>query len=176
MSLHVRVANASDAECLAQLLRDYLDEGYPGHAGTSADELRRDVLIPAGRHHVLLVVLHRAPIGFIAWDEIYDMHWAVAGAQIADVYVAPSARGLGAALLLIARTCSEAYALGGRFLRGGAYERESTRRFYARVAVVGSSGDTHLSGRAFRHVADLGDQPVRRILRNLPPVEWNHEA
>jgi GNAT superfamily N-acetyltransferase len=174
--MNVRVANASDAECLALQLRDYLDEGYPGHAGSTAVELRRDVLTLGARHHVLLVVLRGTPVGFLAWDEVYDMPWAAAGAQIADVYVAPPARGHGAALLLITRACSESRALGGRFLRGGAYERGSTRRFYARVAVVAPSGDTHLSGRAFRQLAGLGDYPIRQLLRSLPPVEWNYEA
>jgi GNAT superfamily N-acetyltransferase len=55
------------------------------------------------------------------------MHWAMRGAQIADVYVSPSARGHGAALLLIAFACRDAHSLGARFLRGGAYERASTR-------------------------------------------------
>jgi GNAT superfamily N-acetyltransferase len=137
--------------------------------------LRRDVLSPGARHHILLVVLHGTPVGFLAWDEVYDMHWAAAGAQIADLYVAPRARAYGAALSLITRACRVAHAVGGRFLRGGAYERESTRRFYARVAVVAPSGDTHLSGRAFRHLAGLGDYPIRQLLRNLPPVEWNYE-
>ena len=174
--MNVRVADAPDAECLARLLRSYLDEGYPGHAGTTAGELRRDVLDASGRQHVLLVERHGMAIGFLAWDEVYDMHWAMRGAQIADVYVAPSERGYGAALLLIARACRDASALGGKFLRGGAYERASTRRFFSRVAVVASSGETHLSGRAFRHLAQLQDASVRELLRNLPLRQWNHEA
>jgi GNAT superfamily N-acetyltransferase len=174
--MNVRAADAHDAESLARLLRSYLDEGYPGHAGSTADELRRDVLGPSGRQHVLLVERHGIAIGFLAWDEIYDMHWAMRGAQIADVYVAPSGRGHGAALLLIARACRDAHALGGMFLRGGAYDRASTRRFFSRVAVVASSGETHLSGRAFRHLAQLKDTSVRELLRNLPLLQWNHEA
>jgi hypothetical protein len=78
----VREAVARDAECLALLLRGYLDEGFPGHAGSTADELRRDVLNPTGRQHVLLVERHGTAIGFLAWDEVYDMHWAMRGAQV----------------------------------------------------------------------------------------------
>jgi GNAT superfamily N-acetyltransferase len=174
--MNVRVAGAHDAESLARLLRDYLAEGYPGHAGSTAAELRRDVLSPSGRHHVLLVERHGTAIGFLAWDEVYDMHWAMRGAQIADVYVAPSERGLGAALLVLARACRDAHALGGKFLRGGAYERASTRTFFARMAVVAPSGDAHLSGRAFRHLAQLQDESVRALLGNLPLREWNDEA
>ena len=173
--MHVRVAGASDAECLARLLRSYLDEGYPGHRGSTADELRRDVFGSVGHQHVLLVEQHGIAVGLLAWDEVYDMHWAMRGAQIADVYVAPSARGLGAALLLIAHACRAAHAIGGSFLRGGAYERATTRRFFSRVAVVAPSGETHLSGRAFRHLAQLKDSTVRGLVHQLPLPEWNHE-
>ena len=173
--MHVRVAETSDAECLAHLLRSYLDEGFPGHVGTTADELRRDVLGATGHQHVLLVEQHGTPVGFLAWDVVYDMHWAMRGAQIVDVYVTPSGRGLGAALLLIARACREVHAIGGAFLRGGAYDRASTRTFFARVAVVAPSGDTHLSGRAFRHLARLEESSVRGLLQHLPLREWNLE-
>ncbi len=156
-------------------MRGYLYEGYPGHVGSTADQLRRDVLSSSGRQHVLLVEQHDVAIGFLAWDEVYDMHWAMRGAQIADVYVAPSGRGLGAALLLIACACREAHALGATFLRGGAYERASTRRFFSRVAVVAPSGDTHLSGRAFRHLAQLKECSVRELIYQLPLLAWNHE-
>lgn len=174
--MHVRVADATDADTLARLLRSYLDEGYPGHVGCTADELRRDVLSTAGSQHILLVEQQGRAVGFLGWDEVYDMHWAMRGGQIADVYVDPPARGLGAALLLIARACRDAHTLGAKFLRGGAYERASTRAFFSRVAVVPSSGDAHLSGRAFRHLAQLQTTTVRDLLRNLPSQHWNHEA
>ena len=174
--MNVRLADARDAVVLAQLLRSYLDEGYPDHAGSTADELRRDVFGASGRQHVLLLESKGTTIGFLAWDEVYDMHWAMRGAQIADVYVVPAARGLGAALLLIARACQEARVVGGSFLRGGAYDRDSTRKFFLRVAVVAASGDTHLSGRAFRHLAEFQGASVRQLLEHLPPVHWNYEA
>jgi hypothetical protein len=109
----------------------------------------------------------------VAWDLVYDMHWATSGGQIADLFVIPTYRGLGVSLALVARAAADVLANGGAFLRGGAYDRESTRRSYARVAVVRPSGDTYLSARAFRRVAELADRPIRHILRGLPPVEWN---
>jgi GNAT superfamily N-acetyltransferase len=109
----------------------------------------------------------------VAWDLVYDMHWATSGAQIADLFVIPSYRGLGVSLALVASAAADVLAKGGGFLRGGAYDRESTRRSYARVAAVHPSGDTHLSARAFRRVAALADLPIREIIRGLPPVEWN---
>jgi hypothetical protein len=64
----------------------------------------------------------------------------------------------------------------GKFLRGDAYERASTRTFFARMAVVAPSGETHLSGSAFRNLAQLQDESVRTLLCNLPPREWNDEG
>jgi GNAT superfamily N-acetyltransferase len=171
----IRSASGSDAEHLSGLLADYLHEGYPGHIGSTPAELRRDVFTAAPLHHVVLAESDARAVGFLAWDAIYDMHWATSGGQVADLYVAPRARGHGIALALVARACADVQAMGGRFLRGGAYDRETTRRFYARVAVISPSGETHLSGRAFRRIAQHAGLPVRRLITGLPPAEWNFE-
>lgn len=177
--MQIRRAVGADAERLAALLAAYLREGYPGHVGATPAELRRDVLgAHLSRHprqQVLLAERGAEAAGFVAWDVVYDMHWAMAGAQVADLYVAPSARGVGVALVLVAQLCAEVRAAGGSFVRGGAYDRASTRRFYGRLAVVAPSGETHLGGRAFRSLADLAGLPTRRILAALPPVAWNFE-
>ena len=165
-----------DADILATLLADYLRESYPGHLGSTVEQLRRDVLSEQPRHNVLLASAGDTAVGFIAWDPIYDMHWAARGMQVADLYVAPSHRGLGVALALTVRLAAEGYADGAMFLRGGAYDRESTRRAYARVGVVLPSGETNVGGRAFRRLAELADKPIRELLRSLPPVEWNYLA
>jgi GNAT superfamily N-acetyltransferase len=171
--MQVRRATAGDAETLAALLAAYLRESYPGHLGSSPEQLRRDVLRKRSLHHVLLAEIRDTAVGFVAWDLVYDMHWATSGAQIADLFVIPSYRGLGVSVALVASAAADVLAKGGGFLRGGAYDRESTRRSYARVAAVHPSGDTHLSARAFRRVAALADLPIREIIRGLPPVEWN---
>ena len=171
--MQVRRATPDDAETLAALLAAYLRESYAGHIGSSAEQLRRDVLSERSRYHILLAEADGSAIGFVAWDLVYDMHWAMAGGQVADLFVIPSHRGLGVALALIASAAADVQTNGGAFLRGGDYDRESTRRAYARVAVVATSGDTHLSGLAFRCVAGLAGRPVREIIRSLPPADWN---
>ena len=171
--MHVRRATSDDADTLAALLAAYLRESYPGHQGSSPEQLRRDVLGQRPLHHVLLAETREKLVGFVAWDLVYDMHWATSGAQIADIFVIPSYRGLGVSLALVANAAADVLANGGKFLRGGAYDRDSTRRSYARLAVVHPSGDTYLSARAFRRVAELADRPIRDIIRGLPPVEWN---
>ena len=171
--LQVRRATADDAGVLSALLAAYLGESYPGHLGSSPEQLRRDVFAEHSLHHVLLVETRDTAIGFVAWDLVYDMHWATSGGQIADLFVVPSQRGLGVSLALVASAAAGVLAKGGGFLRGGANDRESTRRSYARVAAVHPSGDTYLSARAFRRVAELAGLPIREIVRGLPPVEWN---
>jgi GNAT superfamily N-acetyltransferase len=159
---------------LEGLIRDYLDESYPAHVGTSAGVLERDVLSGATSQRVLVAERSGHLIGFAAWDAIYDLHWAARGAQIADLYVVPEARGLGVALELLASLCAVVAHEGAVFVRGGAYDRPSTQAFYSRIAVVDPiTGETHLSARAFRHLASLAGQPARAIARALPPIEWN---
>jgi GNAT superfamily N-acetyltransferase len=171
--LQVRRATADDACTLAALLAACLRESYPAHVGSSPEQLRRDVFGERSLHHVLLAETRDTAVGFVAWDLIYDMHWATSGGQIADLFVIPSHRGIGVNLALVARATADVLAKGGGFLRGGAYDRESTRRSYARVAAVHPSGETYLSARAFRRVAELANLPIREIVRGLPPVEWN---
>ena len=173
--MKIRRATTHDAEVLSALLTACVRESYPGHLGSTPDQLRRDVLIEPPRHHVLLAEVDGEPNGFIAWDAVYDMHWAVGGAQISDLYVTPARRGLGIALAMVAAAAAEVHAEGGHFIRGGAYDRESTRRAYARVAVVLPNGETHLGGRALRRLAELAGRPPREMLAALPAVEWNFE-
>lgn len=174
--MEIREATTDDAETLATLLASYLREGWPDHTGTGADVLRRDVLSGASGQRVLLAERRAGAIGFIAWDRAYDMHWAKAGVQIAELYVVPRHRGRGVALAMIAAMCALARRDGATFLRGVAYDRESpTGRFYERFAVGWDTAECTCAGRAFRTLADFHGKPVREILRALPPKEWNYE-
>jgi GNAT superfamily N-acetyltransferase len=173
--MRVRQAVVTDAPTLAALLAAYLAEEFPGHTGTSVEQLERDVLSGASHQHVLLAESAGHPIGFIGWHRVYDMHWGKAGAQVADLYVAPSHRGLGVALALVAAVCAAASAQGGRYLAGAAYDRDSpVGQFYERFAVAFDSAECHCSGAAFRRLADLNGRPPREIARELPPKEWNY--
>ena len=178
--MEIRLAAVADAGTLAALVAACLAESYPGHPGISAPVLVRDVLAPPPRPAAQPRVAiafdgRREPLGYLAWDATYDLHWAAAGAHVSDLYVVPAARGLGVALALVAHGCAAVRAAGGAYLRGEAYDRPSTRRFYGRVAVLQPSGEVALGGRAFRHLASLAGRPPRDILAGLPPVAWNHE-
>ena len=175
--MEIRRAESADAPVLAALVRRYLDERHPDHPGVNAAELRRDVLNGRANHRVLLADRRGEPIGFVAWDPVYDMHWAAGGAQVADLYVVPECRGHGVALMLLCALCAEAHAEGATFLRGSSFERSSpTSRFYERIAIVFDSAECHCGGRAFRHLAGLHGSPVRALVGSLPPREWNFSA
>ncbi len=171
----IRPAVPADAYALAALLAAYLAEQFPGHAGTSAERLERDVLSGASGQRVLLAEAGGTPVGFVAWHRVYDMHWGKAGAAVADLYVVPARRGLGAAGALVAAVCAAARAEGARYLTGAAYDRASpVGRFYERIAVAFDSAECHCSGAAFRRLADLHGRPPRVIACELPPKEWNY--
>jgi GNAT superfamily N-acetyltransferase len=174
--MRIRHGTVKDADVIAVLLADYLRESYGGQGGSTPEQLRRDVLGDKSRHHILLAESGEQLVGFVAWDIVYDLQWAASGAQVADLFVVPSRRGLGVALALITHLAAEVRDGGGSFLRGAAREMESVRTIYGRVAVVTPSGETHLSNRAFRRIAELAECPIRDTIRTLPPVEWNYEA
>ena len=52
--MRVRRATWDNAEPLANLFAEYLRESYNGHAGSTAAQLQRDVLVDAPRQNVLL--------------------------------------------------------------------------------------------------------------------------
>ncbi len=175
--MRIRPARIEDASTLAALLKQYLQEKHPDHPGTTADQLRRDVLDGTSGHRVLIAERGGEAIGFVAWDPIYDMHWAARGVQVADLFVVRTSRGHGVALALLSALCAEARSEGAVFLRGNGFDRQSASgRFYERIAVAIDSAECSCAGRAFRHLAELHGSPIRTLVRSLPPREWNFEA
>lgn len=147
--MHVRLATLDDADALAALAADYMAELGLGHPGSTADELRRDVLSGASGQRVVVAEREGRVAGFAAWDRVYDMHWAAGGVLIAGLYVEPGSRGHGVALAMLAAVCAEGRAEGARFLRGASYDRASAiGRFYERIAVGMDSAECHCGGRA----------------------------
>src|SRR5688500_8443040 len=71
----IRPAAPSDATLLAALLTAYLTEQFPGHTGTSAEQLEHDVLSGASGQRVLLGEDGGHAVGFISWHRVYDLHW-----------------------------------------------------------------------------------------------------
>jgi GNAT superfamily N-acetyltransferase len=174
--MEIRPAHAGDGGAVEALLSAYLAESFPGHIGTSAAVLERDILSGASGLSILVAEQHGAPIGFASWHRVYDIHWAKGGVEIVDLYVEPAHRGTGVALALAAAVCNRGLQEGLTYLRGTSFDRASAvGHFYDRIAVTTHSAECHCAGRAFRRLAQLHGQSPRSMLRELPPKEWNYE-
>jgi GNAT superfamily N-acetyltransferase len=176
MMLEIRPAHAGDGVAVEALLSAYLNESFPGHLGTSAVVLERDILSGASGLSILIAQREGGPIGFASWHRVYDLHWAKGGAEIVDLYVAPAHRGFGVALAMVAAVCSNAHREGLTYLRGTWFDRASpVGQLYDRIAVTAESAECHCAGQAFRRLAELNGQAPRSMLRQLPPKDWNYE-
>ncbi|HEX8196494.1 MAG TPA: hypothetical protein VF571_09925 [Pyrinomonadaceae bacterium] len=68
----------------------------------------------------------------------------------------------------------EARKRGAAFLKGGS-ENQVVHRTFARMAMRQPDDELYVSGRAFRHLAELRGKNPREIVRNLPEAAWNYE-
>jgi GNAT superfamily N-acetyltransferase len=159
---------------LAELLESYMRETYQGAWGGSAQLLEQHL----ADHGVGIIVAeapHRDVIGFVAWVDSYDLHWCMKGGDVIDFYVCPSDRGRGAALLLIAQLAADVQGCGGAYLKGGAVDNPVVRRLYRKIARCLPGGESYVSGRAFRRLAELSGKSLREIVQGLPDAAWNYE-
>lgn len=174
MSYKIRRAEPPDVPRLENMLIDYMRETYQSAWGGNAERLKRDV--SDGKVKIFVAESSAGEIvGFVAWVSIYDLHHCLEGGEIVDLFVRSTHRGRGAGVLLIAKLAAEIREKGGAFLHGGAVDDPIVRRFYERSVMCLPGGDAYLSGRAFRHLADLSGKSVREIAWNLPVAAWNHE-
>jgi GNAT superfamily N-acetyltransferase len=170
----IRKANRNDVPRLAELLESYMQETYQGAWGGNAQLLERHLV----NNEVEIIVaeaLNRDVIGFVAWVDSYDLHWCMKGGEVIDFYVLPSERGRGAAMLLIAELAADVQGCGGVYLKGGAVDNSVVRRLYRKIAMCLPGGESYISGRAFRRLAELSGKSLREIVKNLPDTAWNYE-
>jgi predicted N-acetyltransferase YhbS len=170
--LIVRLVEPPDVPALAELNRRYMAELFGRRWNGSEERLANDLFVD--RVVSAAIAEREAPVGFVAWSPAYDLHHCIRGAQLADLYVEPAARGGAVAPALVARACAEVRAAGGVYLVGTAVG-EGPARLYARVASTWPTVEAILGGRAFRTLADLAGASPRAIARGLPRPEWNLE-
>jgi ribosomal protein S18 acetylase RimI-like enzyme len=171
----IRKAHIKDVPRLAALLGDYMRETYRGEWGGNTELLEQHL----ADKDVQIIVREAGGevIAFISWTSCYDLHWCMKGGMIIDLYVTPRHRGRGAAVLLATSLAKEIMDDGGTFIKGGPVESQTVHRLYSRIAMrFENEGDYHVSGRAFRHLAELQGKNLREIVRNLPEPAWNHET
>jgi GNAT superfamily N-acetyltransferase len=123
----------------------------------------------------VIVALRGVPVGFAAFSRAYDLHHCVAGGVVLDLYVAPSHRGFGVALALVAAVANRVRDRGGVFVKGQAVEHPGLRETYERIAMSFPGADCIVGGRAFRALAALDGQAPRAMVRGLPDRAWNSE-
>jgi GNAT superfamily N-acetyltransferase len=163
----VRLATAADLPTVATLVDAGMVELYGRRWGGTIERLAAD--LAAGR----VVVALAATIGYIAWGPAYDLHHAIRGGVVDELYIAPAHRGHGIAAQLVAFACGEIERGGGVFLRGTAVA--SAAPLYDRVAWGWNCREVILGGRAFRTFAALAGASARAIVRGLPDPGWNHQ-
>ena len=64
---------------------------------------------------------------------------------------------------------------GGEYLKGGAVDHPAVRRLYQKIAMCLPDGESYVSGRAFRCLAELTGKGLREIIKKMPEPAWNYE-
>jgi GNAT superfamily N-acetyltransferase len=173
MSILVRTATRGDVPDIVALLSDYMHETYSAEWRGEPIAIERDGF--GSRFHMAVAARGAEIVAFIAWTPSYDLHHCLAGGEVLDLYVAPQHRHRGVAALLIAAVCKEVFAVGGRFLKGGAVDSVTAHRLYSRFTPA-FGNDYTLSGRAFRRLAEFVGASARELASSLPKKAWNFEA
>ena len=170
----IRKADRSDVPSLGELLEAYMRETYHGAWGGNVHLLEQHLL---GNEVEIIVAetLSREVVGFVAWVDSYDLHWCLKGGDVIDFFVRPQHRGRGAAILLITKLAGDVQERGGTYLKGGAVDNPVVRRLYQKIAMSLPDGESYVSGRAFRRLAELSGESLREIIRMLPEAAWNYE-
>jgi GNAT superfamily N-acetyltransferase len=171
----VRPFEPRDADAVAALFAAYMAEVFSQPTVLTPDILLLD---GQGRFFRLVLAVDEAdrPIGFAAGRPHYDLHHAVAGAEISDLFVSPHCRGRAVAFRLVAGVARAARAQGCAHIKGPVLTDDPKRlRMVRRIAVGFPSEDVYVSGRAFRELADLADADRKTFVRKLPPPESSRE-
>lgn len=173
MPYSIRKANRNDILRLGELLEAYMQETYQGAWGGTREKLGQH--LADGRVEIIVAeTVEREVVAFIAWIASYDLHWCMKGGEVIDFFVSRTHRGRGAAILLVAEVAAGIKETGGSYLKGGAVN-PAVRRLYERIAMCLPGGESYISGRAFRRLAELSGKSLREVIKNLPDVAWNYE-
>jgi GNAT superfamily N-acetyltransferase len=176
MAYLIRKATRNDIPCLEKLLNVYMQESFQRAWGGTAQRLEQHGF---GHEFEMMVAEASDPevevVAFAAWVSSYDLHHCMKGGEVIDLYVLPSHRGQGVAMLLIARLAKEIQEHGGTYLKGQALDNPAAQRLYQRCARCFPGAECCVSGRGFRQLAELSGQSVREIVSHLPETAWNYE-
>jgi GNAT superfamily N-acetyltransferase len=171
----VRPFRSGDATAIAELFSAHMQETFGTGSVMSPDVLLRDGM---GLHFNLVVALdaRQQPVGFAAWRMAYDLHHAVVGAEVPDLFVARRHRGRGLSIRLLAAVAQEAQARGGTYIKGEVLTDDPRRMQQLHRVAVGFSGESvYVSGKAFRQLARLAGADARALIEGLPTPAMSRE-
>jgi GNAT superfamily N-acetyltransferase len=174
MTYLIRKATRNDIQCLEKLLNIYMQESFQRAWGGTAQRLEQHGF----GHEVEMIVAEASEqevVAFAAWVSSYDLHHCMKGGEVIDLYVCPSHRGHGVAMLLIARIAMAIQEHGGTYIKGQALDNPAAQRLYQRCARRFPGTECYVSGRAFRQLAELSGKRVREIVSHMPKTAWNYE-
>jgi GNAT superfamily N-acetyltransferase len=175
MRRHVRPFEPRDADAVAGLYASFMAELFGEKNAMTADMLLHD---GCGNCFSMVVAVDReyGPIGFAAWLWDYDLHNAVRGVTVPDLYVAPAHRGHALALRLVAGVAHEARAQGAVYVRADVLQDDNKRLKLVRRLAVGFPNESiYLSGHAFREFSVLANADLKTLAANLPTPEASRE-
>jgi GNAT superfamily N-acetyltransferase len=174
MTYLIRNATRNDIPCLEKLLNVYMQESFQRAWGGTAQQLQQGGFGPEVEM-VVAEASNQELVAFAAWVSSYDLHYCMKGGEVIDLYVCPSHRGHGVAMLLIARIAMRILEHGGTYIKGQALDNPAAQRLYQRCARCFPGAECCVSGRAFRHLAQLSGKSVREIVSQMPETAWNYD-
>jgi GNAT superfamily N-acetyltransferase len=170
-----RPFRSDEAVAVAELFKAYMQETFGTDSAMLPDVLLRDGM---GLHFNLIVALdvRQQPAGFAAWRMAYDLHHAVAGGEVPDLFVAHRHRGRGLSIRLLAAVAQEVQRRGGTYIKGEVLTDDPRRMQLLHRVAVGFSGESaYVSGRAFRQLAQLTGVDARALVEGLPTPAMSRE-
>jgi GNAT superfamily N-acetyltransferase len=164
----VREFEPRDAIAIAALFTAYMSETFGATSALTPEVLLRD---GQGLRFSMFVAVDASdePVGFAAWRDAYDLHHAVAGGEIPDLFVARSHRGRALSIRLAAAVARAIRVRGGMYLKSEVLTDDAKRLRLLHRVTVGFPGESvYVSGRAFRQLSELSESDPKTLLRMLP--------
>jgi N-acetylglutamate synthase-like GNAT family acetyltransferase len=111
---NVRRAIPSDVSAVVELIHEYARELFDQAASVTPEALLRDGFGSA--LEFLVAEASGELVGFVAWEQTYDVVAGARGGIVLALYVRVPARGRGTGDALLAGVTNEIRAIGGTFL------------------------------------------------------------
>ncbi|MBN1409457.1 MAG: GNAT family N-acetyltransferase [Spirochaetales bacterium] len=176
LQYNIRKITHNDLPLFINLYRQYAKELLSINSTLTEEIVKRDGFGNKFEIAVAVTKDDKKIVGFVAWQNSYDLHWGISGGNILDLYVAEDHRCKAIAPLLTGFCAKKIRENNGQFLSGqGIVNETHPERLYAKIAVDIQGVDCILGGRAFKVFSELDITDIRSFIKGLPKKEWNYE-